>query len=88
MSKYSSIINGKVCDWRWERQPHLKRTLFYIGDIRVGQLFYHGRRNGWAVVHRLPSPTGFLIKGFISRLAASEFLSEIEQTYREKQNEK
>ena len=38
MGIYSSVVDGKVLDWKFKRQqPHW--VAFYIGDILVGQIF-------------------------------------------------
>lgn len=76
----SSVIDGKVHDWRWVKREI--DTAFYIGDQLVGQLF-KSRRCGWSAVHRLPSVTNGPVNGFMSRTAASVYLEQIERMHRE-----
>ena len=72
----SSVIDGKVLDWKWVRRPAMGDTVFYIGDRIVGQLWKN--RRGWTAVHCQPMPTNGPVNGFISRIKASEFLRQLE----------
>lgn len=67
---YSSIVDGKVLDWRWKKRD--VDTLFYVGDIFIGQLFNNGR-NGWSAVYKDPTGLG-CVDGFKTRYAASQFM--------------
>ena len=71
MGKYSSLVNGKVCDWSWKRRA--TDTVFYIGDKMVGQLFLH-KKSGWSAVHCLPSVTGGPVRGWSSSSKTDRFL--------------
>lgn len=71
----SSIVNGKVLDWRWKKRE--VDTLFYVGDIFIGQLFNLGKL-GWSAVHREPQTMG-AVDGFKTRYAASHFLLKFEK---------
>lgn len=72
--KLSSVIEGKVLDWKWKKRK--TDTLFYIGDIYIGQLFFF-KNKGWSALHRLPQSIG-LVEGFKTRYAASNFLLKFE----------
>lgn len=65
----SSVINGKVLDWHWKKRE--TDSLFYVGDIYIGQLFNRGIC-GWTALRTLPSVE--LVEGFKTRYAASNFL--------------
>jgi hypothetical protein len=70
----SSIIDGKVYDWRWVRRK--VDTVFYIGETMIGQLFKINK--SWSAVHRLPSKNNGPVHGFKTRHLASEFLAQID----------
>lgn len=65
----SSVINGKVLDWHWKKRE--TDSLFYVGDILMGQLFHHGR-SGWTALRTVPFVE--LVEGFKTRYSASNFL--------------
>ena len=65
---YSSIVDGKVLDWSWKKRDI--DTLFYVGDIFIGQLFNSGRA-GWSAVYKEPTGLG-CVDGFKTRYAASQ----------------
>lgn len=71
----SSVVDGKVLDWRWKFS--VNRYLFYVGDIFIGQVFNMGR-NGWSSFHREPNNIG-IVDGFKSRYDASRFLLKFEE---------
>lgn len=66
----SSIVDGKVLDWHWKKRE--TDTLFYVGDIFIGQLF-NGERSGWSAVYRNPTGLG-CVDGFKTRYTASNFM--------------
>jgi len=78
MSKYGSVVDGKVLHWKWKKRE--LDYLFYVGDIYVGQLFYI-KRLGWSALHREHNCVG-AVHGFKCKLAASEFLLKFEPTIR------
>lgn len=71
----SSVVDGKVLDWHWKKRQI--DTLFYVGDIYIGQLFYH-KRSGWTALHKNPNNVN-LVEGFKSRYSASHFLLKFEE---------
>ena len=74
----SSVIDGKLHDWRWIRRPKAGDTVFYVGDHCIGQLW--NRRGRWtAVSARAMTPSLGPVAGFASRVAASEFLFHLYQ---------
>lgn len=68
----SEIVDGKVLDWRFKRRK--VDTLFYIGDIFVGQIFKIGK--SWSAVSRIPTTMG-VIHGFRTRGDAARLLLKI-----------
>jgi hypothetical protein len=77
--KYSSFRNDTILDWRWDKRS--VDTVFRVGDIVIGQIFK--ARNSWSAVHRLPSRNGGPVHGFRSRIAASQFLEQVELSHPE-----
>ena len=71
----SSVVDGKVLDWRWNKRQI--DTLFYVGDIYIGQLFNMGK-SGWSALHKTANSIG-LVEGFKSRYAASHFLLKFDE---------
>ena len=73
---HSIIIDGKVEDLRFVRQPNLSRTLVYVGDLLIGQLWKIG--NAWDAVGQTPSKC-YPASGFRTRIRAAEFLIQEQQ---------
>lgn len=68
---YSSVIRGKVCDWKYKRsQKYIYK--FYIDEYYIGQVFKMKRRR-WSAVFAHPNNV-CPVNGFSSRSDASEFL--------------
>jgi hydrogenase maturation factor len=67
-------VDGKVLDWHWKKRQ--VDTLFYVGDIYIGQVFNAGK-SGWTALHKTANSIG-LAHGFQSRYAASHFLLKFE----------
>jgi len=72
----SSVVDGKVLDWRWKKRKI--DYVFCVGDIFIGQLFNLGK-SGWACVHKNPNNIGSA-EGFKTRYAASHFLLKFEES--------
>jgi len=73
----STIVNGKVLDWHFKKRT--VDTVFYIGDIFVGQIFKVA--NTYSVVGKTPhdlSP----INGLATRWQAAELLLRMEGYYK------
>jgi len=68
----SEIVDGKVLDWRFKKRK--TDTLFYVGDILIGQLFKV--KKTWSAVSAFPTELG-AIDGFNSRWRACEYLLKI-----------
>jgi len=49
----STIVNGKVLDWKFKKGGQDFITVFYVGDIYVGQIFKMS--HGWSVVGKSPN---------------------------------
>jgi hypothetical protein len=70
-SKYSVTHNGKVLDFRFEKQTSANTYLFLIGDISVATL--RKFRAGWYVLVIGEKPLMRNAEGFATRMAAAEF---------------
>ena len=71
----SCVYEGKVLDWHFKKRP--SDTLFYIGDILVGQLFKIG--DGWSALAAHPHHDNTaLVDGFRTRIDACQFLLKYE----------
>jgi len=72
----SIIKDGKVLDFYFKRcKVQNFRTMFYIGDIFVGQIFKIGRT--YSVVGKHPHPLS-PIRGLATRWQAAELLLKME----------
>ncbi len=80
MGLISETVDGKILDWHFKVRT--SDTLFYIGDIYLGQLFYN-KSLGWSAVTKFDTEFR-AIDGFISRKKAAEFLLKV---FRKKKNE-
>lgn len=72
VNMYSEIVEGKVLDFHFKKRE--TDTLFYIGNILIGQLFKHKR--SWCAVSSFENMNG-PIYGFANRLYAAEYLLKI-----------
>jgi len=71
----SAIVNGKVLDFKYKKGGQDFITVFYIGNIYVGQIFKMS--NGWSVVGKTKNSLG-PIDGLRSRWQAAELLLRME----------
>lgn len=69
----SSIVDGKVLDWKYKKTSQEFITNFFIGDIFIGQIFKMG--NIWSCVsfHTTNATTSALcpMNGFKTRYHAA-----------------
>jgi hypothetical protein len=72
----SVIKDGKVLDFRFKKTTQKFRTLFYVGDIFVGQIFKI--RRTYSVVGKNPHPLS-PIRGLATRWQAAELLLKMER---------
>jgi hypothetical protein len=72
----SIIKDNEVLDFRFKRTSQKFRTLFYVGDIFVGQIFKMGRT--YSVVGKNPHPLS-PIRGLATRWQAAELLLRMEE---------
>lgn len=80
---YSEIVDGRVLDYSFTKSPRKDDITvynFYIGDIYIGQIF-KGRRT-WDVVSGFENKYG-VVKGFVSRMDAAEYLLQVYRTVKE-----
>ncbi len=73
MSKWFHIVNGKGRDWKFITDP--TRTLFYLDDILVGQLF-KDKRTGWGGFGQFAGAP--LVYGFKTRHACAAYILQFE----------
>ena len=71
----SCVYEGKVLDWHFKKRP--SDTLFYIGDIFVGQLFKIGKTWSGLPAHPRDNDRS-LVDGFRSRVDACQYLLQYE----------
>jgi len=69
----STIVNGKVLDWKFKKRK--VDTVFYIGDIFVGQIFKLS--NTYSVVGKTPNELS-PIDGLATRWQAAQLLLKME----------
>lgn len=75
---HSLVLDGKVLDFKYKKDKDNFRTLFYVGDIFVGQIF-HESTGKWAVVGSGNNNFAlYPIHGFATRWDASQFLLKAE----------
>jgi len=71
----SAIVDGKVLDFKFKNGGQDFLTLFYIGNIFVGQIFK--MRHGWTVVGKSPNVLS-PIDGIATRWQAAQLLLRME----------
>jgi len=78
-SKYSTIVDGKVLPWKFTQQHQDFIYNFYLGDMRVGQVFRHTcrSRTTWTALARSSNDIG-LVNGFATRHAAADMILKLE----------
>jgi hypothetical protein len=72
----SAIVDGKVLDWHFKKRS--SDTLFYIGDILVGQIFRNRGDKTWSAVGVSGGSGLCPVYGFARRYDAAEFLLTLE----------
>lgn len=80
MGKYSSVVDGKVHDWKFTRSasgsPELLIWNFFLGETFIGQLFKL-KKSGWCpAVHHTPCPFGG-VDGFATRFDAAMYMLQV-----------
>jgi len=72
----SAIVNGKVLDFKFKKGGQDFITVFYVGDIYVGQIFKMS--HGWSVVGKSPNALS-PIDGLRTRWQAAQLLLKMEE---------
>lgn len=74
MKRFSSVVNGKVLDWKFTKGNYdFPVWNFYLGETFIGKMF-KAQRSGWdPVVDHTRCPFGGL-KGFSTRYDAAEYM--------------